>query len=455
MDRAVRVFRVASQAAAAAVSMLAVSYSVTMPVHAAGFALREYGFDASSSAFAGASAQDDAPGFLATNPAASAGVTDWDAQFTLNAIYPTSDALYSTATTSLGAPNGGRSDPDDFIMDAYEPGLSLRLRLDDKLTAGLAISVPWGLGTKYSPSWTGRYYAVESKLITVNVAPSLAYRITDDLVLSAGLQAQYAKGTLSNAIDFGTIGVVNTVPGAVSGAQDGFVEYTASDWGFGFILGAMWSPSETVTVGAFYRSAVDHELEGSVDFTLDGAGIGAALSGATGAFVDTRGFADLTTPAVAQVGARWDITDEFALLAEMGFTQWSEFDELRTRFANPLQPDNFQIYDFKDTWLGALGVRYQPQEDWIFRAGVAFDESPTRDGTRDPRIPDSDRTWIAFGIHHDLNSSTALQIGYARLMFPDEPIALSAATPGNEVRGNLIGRTDADADMISIQLTFR
>jgi hypothetical protein len=40
-------------------------------------------------------------------------------------------------------------------------------------------------------------------------------------------------------------------------------------------------------------------------------------------------------------------------------------------------------------------------------------------------------------------------------MFPDEPILLSAATPGNEVRGNLVGRTDADADMISLQLTFR
>jgi hypothetical protein len=40
-------------------------------------------------------------------------------------------------------------------------------------------------------------------------------------------------------------------------------------------------------------------------------------------------------------------------------------------------------------------------------------------------------------------------------MFPEEPIALSAATAGNETRGNLVGTTDADADMISIQLTLR
>lgn len=422
---------------------------------AAGFALREYGFDATATAFAGASAQDDAPGFLATNPAASSGVDDWDAQFTLNAIYPTSEALFTTATTSVGTPTGGSVAPEDYIRDAYEPGMSVRVRLDDDWTAGVAVSAPWGLATKYNPGWAGRYYALESKLVTVNVAPSLAYKVSPDFVISAGLQLQYAKGTLSNAIDFGTIGFANGVGGAAPGTQDGFAEVVGSDWGVGFVLGALWQPAEDLSLGAFYRSAVAHELKGKVDFVLDTAGIGAALSGATGAFRDTRGFTDLTTPAVAQVGARFDLTPAWAVLAEAGFTQWSELQELRVRFANPNQPDNFQIYDWKDTWLGAVGVRYQPETDWIFRAGVAFDESPANDGTRDPRIPDGDRTWIAFGVHHEVSEGVALQLGYARLMFPEEPIALSAATPGNEVRGNLIGRTDADADMITLQLTVR
>lgn len=422
---------------------------------AAGFALREYGFDATATAFAGASAQNDAPGFLATNPASSSGVTGWDAQFTLNAIYPTSDAAFSVATTSLGGAAGGRPTPDDFIVDAYEPGASLRVRLSEKLTAGLSVSAPWGLGTRYGSDWAGRYYAIESKLLTVNVAPSLAYQVTDELVLSAGLQAQYARGTLSNAIDFGTLGFINGVLGSVPGAQDGSVEFTASDWGFGFVLGAIWTPSEDFSLGAAYRSAVSHELTGDVDFALDDAGVGSFLSSVTGAFVDGRGRAALTTPAVASLGARVALTSEVALLFEAGFTQWSELEELRVRFDNPAQPDSFQTYDWKDTWLGAVGVRYQPRADWIFRAGVAFDETPTRDATRDPRIPDSSRTWLAFGVHHDLGARTALQLGYARLMFPEEPIGLSASTAGNELRGNLAGRTDADADMITFQVTFR
>jgi long-chain fatty acid transport protein len=201
---------------------------------------------------------------------------------------------------------------------------------------------------------------------------------------------------------------------------------------------------------------VRHDLTGDVDFTLDTAGVGVALSLATGgAFNDSRGVAKLTTPTVASLGVAIALDDEWSVLGEVGYTQWSEFQELRVKFDNPAQPDNFQTYAWKNTWLGAVGVRYQPDADWIFRAGVAFDESPTRDATRDPRIPDSDRTWIAFGIHHAISPSAALQVGYARLMFPDEPIFLSALTPGNEARGNLEGRTDADADMISMQLTFK
>jgi long-chain fatty acid transport protein len=422
---------------------------------AAGFALREYGFAASSTSFAGASAQADSPGFLAYNPASSSGVTGWDAQFTLNAIYPTSSATYSLATTSLGTPAGGTAKPGDFIQDAYEPGMSLRYRLNEDWTAGLSVSAPWGLGTRYNSHWAGRYYAVESKLVTVNLSPTLAWKVSNELAVSAGLQVQYAHGTLSNAIDFGTLGASLGVPGSLPGEQDGFAEINASDWAGGFVLGALWQPSPGVTLGASWRSALRHSLHGKADFTLDGSGIGAALASATGAFADTRASAALNLPAVGSLGASVSVSPKVKLLLEAGFTRWSDFQELRARFDNPLQPDNVQRYAWRDSLMGAVGIRYEPEPGWVLRAGAACDESPTRDTTRDPRIPDADRTWIAFGIEHDISDHTSLQVGYARLMFPEEPVALGASSPGNELRGNLQGSTDADADMISIQITMR
>ena len=427
----------------------------TIPASAAGYALREYSLSGMGSAFAGASAQSDEPGFLSYNPAASAGVSDWDASFTINGIYPASQATYAVATNAFGTPTGGSTAPGGFIKDAYEPGLQLRYRLSPDVTAGLSITAPWGLSTNYNDAWSGRYYALESKLITVNTVPSLAFQATPELAVSAGLQIQYAKGTLSNALDFGTIGGLFAVPFALPTQQDGKAEFEAEDWGFGFVLGALWQPSKAINIGASYRSEIRHSLRGDIDFTLDTAGVGAVLQGLSGAFVDSPGSTRLRTPAVASLGASVDLSPELTLLGEAGYTWWSAFDELRIRFANPLQADVVQNYNWKDAWFASAGLRYRPTHKWTLRAGVAFDQSPTIDATRDPRIPDADRTWLALSAGYELSAGTSLELGYGHLFIPEEPVNLTAADPDNLIRGNLIGTTDSEVDVITLQLTFR
>lgn len=422
---------------------------------AAGYALKEYSLSGMGAAFAGTSAQADEPGFLTYNPATSAGVSDWDASFTVNGIYPTSEAAFGLATNALGTPTGGNAAPDGFIKDAYEPGLQLRYRLAQGLTAGLSVSAPWGLSTRYNDGWAGRYYALESKLITVNAVPSLAYEIAPEFVVSAGAQIQYAKGTLSNAVDFGTIGALFAVPGSLPTLQDGKAEFNAEDWGFGFVLGALWRPSQEVSVGASYRSEIRHRLEGDVDFTLDTAGVGAAISLATGSFADSAASTKLTTPAVASAGFSVAVTPAVTLLAEAGYTWWNAFEELRIKFVNPLQADVFQTYDWKNTWFASAGVKGRLADNWTLRMGVAYDQSPTRDATRDPRIPDADRTWLAVSTRYDFEGGTSFEAGYGHLFIPEEPIALTAAAPENLARGNLIGVTDSHVDVFTVQVTFR
>lgn len=422
---------------------------------AAGFALREYSLSAASNSFAGASASDYSPAYQAYNPAAAAGVRSEDFQFTLNAIYPTSDAFYTLATTSAGTPVSGTRAPESFVQEALEPGASWRKRLSNEWSLGVSVSVPWGLSTLYDRNWAGRYYAVESKLLTVNVAPDVAWQVSDDLSIGVGLQVQYAEGILSNAIDFGTIGALFSVPGALPGQQDGFAEFKANDWALGYRAGLIWKPDQRLSVGLAWRSGIRHDLDGDVDFALDSAGVGAALSGATGAFVDGAASTRLSLPAVASAGITWKATDKLTLLGEIGYTDWGTIEELRVKFRNPAQPDSAQSYGWSGAWLYAVGARYDVDQDWTLRAGAAIDESPARDATRDPRIPDATRTWLSTSIERRITEATSVQLGYAKLMFPEEVISLRASTPGNELRGNLDGVTDSDADMISIQLTMR
>lgn len=425
------------------------------PATAAGFALREYSLSAASTSFAGASASDASAAYQAFNPAAASGVATEDFHITLNAIFPTSDARYTLATTSAGTPASGSRMPESFVQEALEPGASWRRRLSEQWSMGLSVSVPWGLSTLYDRNWAGRYYAVESKLLTINIAPDLAWQASDTLSIGFGLQVQYAEGTLSNAIDFGTIGALFSVPGALPGQQDGFAEFKANDWAVGYRAGLVWKPDERLSLGLAWRSGIRHDLQGDVDFSLDSAGVGAALSGATGAFADGRASTRLSLPSVASAGIAWKASSKLTLMGEVGYTDWNTIQELRVKFQNPAQPDNVQSYGWSGAWLYAIGAQYDVDADWTLRLGAAIDESPARDATRDPRIPDATRTWLSAGIEHHITPSTSVQLGYAKLMFPEEPINLSATTPGNELRGNLAGITDSDADMISIQITMR
>lgn len=422
---------------------------------ASGFALREFSLDATASAFAGASAGTQTPGYQAYNPAAAAGVSSWDAQLTLNGILPTSRAAFSLAETSAGTPVSGDSTPDGFSKAALEPGAALRLRLSGRWSAGLSISAPWGLSTIYDRTWAGRYYAVETTLLSANIAPDLAWEVTDKLTVGAGLQVQYATGTLSNAIDFGTLGASIGLPGALPGQQDGFVTFKASDWAVGHRLGLIWKPRDGLVIGAAWRSGLSQKLKGKIDFSLDGSGVGATLAGATGAFIDTKASTRLDFPAVTSLGIEWKVDERLTLLGEFAHTDWDSFRELRVVFANPAQPDSYQTYDWKDSWLAAAGARLALRDDLVLRAGIALDETPARDATRDPRIPDASRTWLAAGIDWRIGERTWVQASYARLMLPPERIDLSATTPGNELRGNLAGVTETDADVISVQVSLR
>jgi long-chain fatty acid transport protein len=434
---------------------VAASLLLAAPAHGSGYGVREWSAVAMGSAYAGASATGSDASFLAYNPASLAGVGTYDSSLSLTGLFPSSSATYTTATTSVMTPTGGLMTPDTIIKNAFVPNLAARMRLSSEWAVGLAVYAPWGLSTDYEDGWAGRYHALKSELLTVDVVPTVSYQVSDSFTVAAGLQVQYATGTLSNAIDIGTIGALFSVPGASPGAQDGGVVFDADGWGVGFTLGVMAELTEGVTVGLSYRSAVSHTLDGPLDFTLDTAGVGAAISGGTGLFLDTDAETTITTPDRISVGARVQLSEQWTALGELDFTNWSRFRELQIVPDNPLQPHDVTIAEWEDSWFGSIGLEYQPNEQWTLRAGAGIDQSPIPDATRNPRIPDADRTWVSIGFTVQATQSLSLSASYAHLFLPDEPIALNQFQTGNALRGNLVGSGEAGANFVGVQLSYR
>ncbi len=424
------------------------------PALAAGYGLREHSVDAMGVAYAGAAASDSDASYLAYNPASLAGVENGDATMGVTFIFPHSDGSF-TATTSFGNDAGGDGQPSEYVNDAMVPQVSLRQRINEQWAVGITVNVPWGLKTEYPGDWAGRYYAGKTRLTVASITPMVSYQVTPTFALGVGINAQYAKGTLSNAIDFGLIGAVNgfgTTPGTLDGSA---IIKNADDWSWGWVAGAMFHPSDRVTLGVSYRSSVHHTVEGPIHFTWDAGGVAAGINGAMGLFADTHVAVNVTTPDVVAAGLRYQFNDQWTGLLGVDWTNWSVFKELRVRMANPVQPDDVTTANWDDSWFVSAGLEYAMNEAWTLRAGAAYDDTPVPDSTRSPRIPDTGRFWLAAGATWHMTDRMDVKLAYAHVFLDDAPIHQTPAIPGNELRGTLIGSSDVDADVVGASVELR
>ncbi|NIR29477.1 MAG: transporter [Gammaproteobacteria bacterium] len=425
--------------------------------HASGFAIREQSSSALGNAFAGqsAAAQDISYSFF--NPATLALHDRRQALVSLSYIIPQSDPKDDVSASTANFPpsftiGGGKGK--DIGENALVPAVYAMVPIGERLRAGISTNAPFGLSTDNTNDWAGRYHAIDSELITVNINPMLAGRVNDWLYVGGGLQIQYARARLTNAIDFGTIGAGAGVPFAVPTTQDGKVKLKADDWGVGGTLGVIVEPREGTRFGVGWRSQIDHTLDGDANFTEDAAGVAVALQGATGAFVDTDIKADLTTPERIGVGAYHELTGELAVVGEFEWTNWSRFDELRIEFDNRAQPDSVTDESWDDTLFFAGGFIYRPRrlEGFTFRIGGAYDQTPVPDAERrTPRLPDADRYWLAVGATYEPSAQVKVDFGYTHIFMDDGRIRQKASGEGNTFRGNLNVEYENQVDIVALQ----
>ncbi|HET6521835.1 MAG TPA: porin, partial [Geminicoccaceae bacterium] len=349
------------------------------------------------------------------------------------------------STVFTGGPLIG-TDGGDGGRNILIPNLFLVYGLTPRLKLGLGVSAPFGLKTEYDDGFVGRYHALNSELRTVNVNPSVAFGLTDWLSVGAGLNIQYADGELTNAIDFGTIGTLFGVPGLVPQQSDGFAAIKGDDWSFGYNLGVLIEPRAGTRIGLAYRSRIAHELEGRASFEVPPE---AAQLTAGGAFTDTAATAEVDLPETVSLGVAQRIGQRWTVLADVTWTNWSRFDELRIRFASG-QDDAVTVHDWHDSFRYGAGIAYAWSDALELRLGVAYDETPVPDRTRTPAVPDNDRLWLAAGLGYRLTERASLDLGYAHLFVEDGDINLT-----DPVQGNLRGATDNAADMVGLQLNWR
>lgn len=419
---------------------------------ASGFALIEQSVSGLGNAFAGGSASAEDATTVFFNPAGMSRLDKTEAIGAFHVIVPSAKFTNQNSTHASTLPLTG-SNGGEGASAAVAPNLYIVKPISDKTTFGLGINAPFGLVTEYNETWVGRYHALKSDLMTVNINPSMAWKVTDKLSLGAGLSAMYIDANLSQMVDFGLI-AYSLSAGAIGvpQGQDGKADLNADDWAYGFNLGALYEFDKDTRIGFAYRSKVHAELEGTADFTVP-TSITTAIPPIGAAFADTGVSGKITLPATASLSIYSKVTNRLALMADITWTEWSTFQQLVFDFSNPLATDSFTPEKWDDTWRYSVGASYDYNESLVLRGGLAFDETPMKDNYRTPRIPGNDRFWVSFGAGYKFNESLVIDFAYSHLFVDDAKINLVSAE--NTTKGYLTGSFENSVDIASIQINYK
>ena len=436
--------------------------AVSNVTYASGFALIEMNASGQGNAYAGAAAETTDASTIFFNPAGMMQLERDQLVIAGHLIIPEAsfDNENSRGAAALGSPalTGG---DDDGGFNALVPNLYWLKTLDESTKFGLGVNSPFGLATKYDDDWVGRYHGVVSDLAIINVNPSLAYQVNDRVSIGGGLDIMLGTVELSSAIDFGAICVAsfNTDTcaglGSIPQQSDGFVEFDGDNFdniAFGFNLGVLFEISPEAKIGVAYRSEVDMKMEGDANFSVPAS---ASFVFANNLFIDSGIEAEVSLPASLSVSGSYKV-DKTTYLADISWTGWSSFEELRIEYDNVDQPDSVTTEDWDDTFRYSVGFNYQYSDKTILRAGIALDETPVPSAERrTPRLPGSDRMWISIGLGYHWTDDLIVDVGFSHLELDDAPIENEFESGVPTLEATLDGEYSASIDILSLQLTWQ
>ena len=395
-----------------ALSAIAVAAAFASTAHAAGFMLTEQSAGALGRAYAGAGVDGTDLSGVYYNPATMVLHKGTAIQMGFVGIGLNLDYVGEDGTTANGREKS-QAIPHGYLVH----------QINDKAWFGLAMTVPFGMGTDYDEGWANSGHGISATILTFDLNPNFAFKLHEKFSFGFGASIQYAQADLKKRSEIGM-----DVAGRHVSAGSMQSEIDADSIAWGWNVGFMWSPTENFRVGVSYRSQIKHDAEGDLTvedpvFNQGYEALGQIIPSQLGTF---DGFATVTAPAWAMASVAWDVNDIVSLYGTFRWTDWSSFDELEiTSNGNldltALNMGKHQIGEtitnkWRDTYLGSLGMDLRLTDWWTLRGGIAYESSPIANPQyRTAIIPDADRWWFAIGSSFKWSDNFQTDVSFAHL----------------------------------------
>ncbi|EKY3245169.1 long-chain fatty acid transporter FadL [Cronobacter dublinensis] len=409
-------------------SALAVAVAiVSSQAWSAGFQLNEFSSSGLGRAYSGEGAIADDAGNVSRNPAL---ITMFDRPtFSGGAIFVDPDVNVSGRSRA-----GNSLNADNIAPTAWVPNLHFVAPINEQFGWGASVTSNYGLATEYGDSYAAGSVGGKTDLETLNLNLSGAYRLDSNWSFGLGFDAVYARAKIernagdlpqiiagglpalvqSGQIDPQTAGQIAAAAGGIN--RDTQIAHLKGDeWGFGWNAGILYELDKNNRYALTYRSEVKIDFDGDYKSSLPAAinpinaALGLGLPYGTGGST-TGGSLTLNLPEMWEISGYNRVAPQWAVHYSLTYTSWSQFQELKATNSNG--DTLFKKEEkFKDAYRIALGTTYYMDDNWTFRTGIAFDDSPVPAQQRSISIPDQDRLWLSAGTTYAFNEDASVDAG--------------------------------------------
>jgi long-chain fatty acid transport protein len=327
----------------------------------------------------------------------------------------------------------------------FVPFLHYAAPISERVVFGLSVTVPFGLKTDYGTDTDLKYAAILSQLKVIDFGPSLGVAINDRLSVGAGIDVQRASG------DFNQYAVLFDPAATATLSQN-----TVSGTAWGYHLGFLYQITDTTRLGVNYRSQVVHHLKGNSTFTGP-----LANSGSGGTQYTNQTKVNATLPPITTLSILHNVNPQWDIMGSVTYIQWNVFRDLVLQNVagideSELESNNVVIRineGFRNAWNFSVGANYHPNETWIFRTGIGYDETPTRNQFRNVQLPDSSRIAVAFGGHYQATQTIGFDAGWTHLFVMNTRVNNLVQKVGAE-EDVTNGSVSGSADVIGFQIKW-
>lgn len=255
---------------------------------------------------------------------------------------------------------------------------------------GIGVNTPYGMGSEWSKTGFSRYWSTRAEMQMINVNPTVAYQITPELSLGAGIDYYYSDLTNERQVDFGAmIGM--------PGAMDGSFHSKGYGDAWGYNAGLLYRPAQKHSFGLTFRSGAEVSYHGNARLSSIPSIISPVPE------VSSRFSTEIDLPPQVAFGYAFYPIPQLKLEIDIDWTGWKTYRQLEVDFTDgsPFFPDQTIDKDWDNAMFYALGVEYQIIEELTLRTGFGFMESPIPESTFDTTVVRTNQYAFSLGASYD------------------------------------------------------